>query len=643
MPGREKNLSRKTKNPSKVEGLSRYALFLLVLPALLVSPLPSARFFDSKSLFFGGLFSPCAALLTGAFAKAHASEDCDSLEECQKEIEKYSSKLQKIRAQQNIIDAQMKDFLAKLSVTDAQIESLKKDIAKVSAELAVIEENLADRRGALAKKIEVRNTIVRDFYKYGRPSVLELLLAGGSFLDFSENRATGGKPSNGSFANLLGGQVFAVRDIFEDTVGREAVKSIISLNMEIVDFEVDKKETDELRTNLESSQRRLLSLKADINAKRKEAQANLADLEKKEVSYEKALAELSAKQRQILAEKSGSDSGSVGDYEPPEVKLPSPRFSPAFVAISYGAYTHYKGMSQYGAKGRAEAGQDYKKILEFYYKAGVKKVDMPSISVSGVGKMDMQKYLYGIAEMPSSWPSNALKAQAIAARSYAYRYAKEGKTICVTQACQVFLKSKSDNPPSAWKKAVDDTDDMILDSSVIAYYSSTAGGYIEGIGWDAPGGLEGWKSNNAYEKRGGSPWFYKAWWTKSYSDSSTCGRNDPYLTEKEMADILNAVVVWERGTSADRDRVSPVTTSCWGGNPFSLSGMRDKAEDLGTAYSDVKSVDVVIGNNGRTTQVKFDTDKGPVVIDGEKFRTVFNLRAPGYISIRNRLYDLVKK
>ncbi len=264
---------------------------------------------------------------------------------------------------------------------------------------------------------------------------------------------------------------------------------------------------------------------------------------------------------------------------------------------------------------------------------------MPSVSVSGAGKMDMQKYLYGIAEMPSTWPADALKAQAIAARSYAYRYAKDGKTICITQACQVFLKSKADNPPSAWKKAVDDTKGMILDGSVMAYYSSTTGGYIEGIGWDSKGDWPG----GAYEKRAGSPWFYKAWWTKSYNDSSNCGRSDPYLSQKEMADILNAVTVWEKGSSSDRDRISPVTTSCWGGNPFSLDGMKAKADDLGTAYSEVKSVDVVIGDNGRTAQVKFETDKGWVTIDGEKFRTVFNLRAPGYISIRNRLYDLVKK
>lgn len=566
------------------------------------------------------IFAVLLMIATQAY-QSYAAADCTSVEDCAKKLASTQSKLAAIRSQQTTIDSQIKDYLSKLAVTDVQIESLKKDIAKVGAELKIIEENLANRRGSLGTKTQVRNTIVRDFYKFGQPTVLEVLLAGTS---------TWG-----------GGQAFAVRDIFEDSVARDAIKSIISLNMEISDFEADKKEASDLRASLELSQRKLLSLKADIDSKKAQAQTKVAELDKKGDSYEKTIAELSAKQQQILAEKSGSDSGSVGDYESPEAKLPAPKFSPAYVAISYGAYTHYKGMSQYGAKGRAEAGQDYKAILKFYYGVGVKTVDMPSISVSGVGKISMQNYLYGIAEMPSTWPADALKSQAIAARSYAYRYAKAGTTICTTQACQVYLPSKAKNPPSAWKKAVDDTKNIILDGSVVAYYSSTTGGYIENIGWDAPGGVVGWKSGKAYERQ--SPWFYKAWWTKSYNDSSNCGRSDPYLSQKEMADILNALTVWDKGSSSDRSKVSPITTNCWGGSPYSLDDMKSRAEDLGTAYSSVTSVDITIGNNGRTTQVTFGTDKGTISVDGEKFRTVFNLRAPGYISIKDRLYDLVKK
>src|SRR3989338_5727909 len=116
-------------------------------------------------------------------------------------------------------------------------------------------------------------------------------------------------------------------------------------------------------------------------------------------------------------------------------------------------------MSQYGARGRAQSGQDYKAILRAYYgKEPVGKDTGGDINVSGSGSMNFEeKYLYGIAEMPSSWHTEALKAQAVAARTYAYRYKVEGKSICTTEACQVFSQSKADNPPGAWKDAVNAT------------------------------------------------------------------------------------------------------------------------------------------------------------------------------------------
>jgi peptidoglycan hydrolase-like amidase len=250
--------------------------------------------------------------------------------------------------------------------------------------------------------------------------------------------------------------------------------------------------------------------------------------------------------------------------------------------------------------------------------------------------MDFQKYLYGIAEMPSNWDSDALKAQAIAARSYAY---KANKPICTTQSCQVFLKSKADNPPSSWKKAVDDTKGEILDNPKTSQYSSTTGGYINNVGWDINGKWPG----DAYEKKAGSPWFYKAWYTKSYSSSDSCGRGNPWMTEKEMADILNAWVVWKSGNNSDRDRISPVTTSCWGGNPYSVDSMAKRADELGEKYGKVTSVDVDISSSGYTSKVTLGTDKGNVSMDGETFKTVFNLRAPGYVSIKSRLFDLEKR
>jgi peptidoglycan hydrolase-like amidase len=589
-------------------------------------------------LFLLGLAFLCSAFAVGVFQSAHADTTCSTEEECAALLEKYgkkyestSKKLATIRGQQDSINSRIKTYLAQLSVTQAELDSLQTDIQKIKTQLTEIQSNLDDRKETLAKKTTIRNKIVRNYYTTGRPTGLELLFA------FNSPQNTG---------MLSGFSYFNNRDAYEDSVSTEAIKAMTSLNVEITNFEADKKEASDLKASLEESQKKLLSLKSDIDVQKLAAQTTYSDLDKKSKDYEKELSslsdiinDLSAKQQQILDEKGGGDSGGVGDYEPPQATLPEPRYHPAFVAISYGAYTHYKGMSQYGAKGRAEDGQDYKEILHFYYKTDTtKKSDFPDdICVSGYGTMAFQKYLYGLAEMPASWHEDALKAQAIAGRSYAYRYVKAGNCICTSQACQVFSKSKSDNPPARWKKAVDDTKDTILASDVVAYYSSTTGGYIEGVGWDSKGN---WP-NGAYEKKGGSPWFYKAWYTKSYGDNSTCGRSDPYLNQEEMADILNAVVVLDRKGSDSR--ISPVTTSCWGGNPYSLSQLANLADDYGKKFTSVSSVSVEIGNNGRTSKVKFQTNQGSFEVEGEKFKTVFNLRAPGYISIKDRLFDLLKK
>lgn len=553
----------------------------------------------------------------------------DKVEKKEKEYESISKKLEDIRDAKDGISNTIAGYLADLSVTQEQIDDLQSEIDDVKEQLDIINDNLSDRKGKLFEKISFRNNIIRTYSKRAFTSDLELFFA---FNPFS--------------TDLNGFQYGTFSYMLNKSLSENALELIHLLSSEIEDFEKDKAEGEKLKDELEDAQNSLLSLKADIDAKKASAQSELNVLDSEETEYENELgdlaqeiSELSAKQQSILNAKYGTENGSVGDYEPPSASTPDSPFDPGFAAFSYGAYTHYKGMSQYGAKGRAEDGKDYKDILEFYYKVGVTEKDMGEICVEGYGNMSFNKYLYGLAEMPSTWPEDALKAQAIAGRSYAYRFYEQGKCICTTQSCQVFLKSKSDNPPDRWKDAVKDTEDKILKDGVVAYYSSTTGGHIQDVGWDIDGGS--WP-NTAYEKKAGSPWFRKAWYTKSYNNSDSCGRAHPWLDEEEMADIINAWRVWTKGSDSEVDRISPVTTSCWGGNPYSLDGMRDKADDYGTAYKKVTSMDVEISNGGYTSKVILETDKGTVEIDGQTFKTVFNLRAPSYIAIRSQLFDFEK-
>ncbi|MGH9277782.1 MAG: SpoIID/LytB domain-containing protein [Acidimicrobiales bacterium] len=55
-----------------------------------------------------------------------------------------------------------------------------------------------------------------------------------------------------------------------------------------------------------------------------------------------------------------------------------------------------------------------------------------------VNHLDVEDYLRGISEVPSSWPAAAQQAQAIAARTYALRFAAAGQPLCSSQQCQVY-------------------------------------------------------------------------------------------------------------------------------------------------------------------------------------------------------------
>jgi len=102
-----------------------------------------------------------------------------------------------------------------------------------------------------------------------------------------------------------------------------------------------------------------------------------------------------------------------------------------------------------------------------------------------VNELSLEEYLYGVlpSEMPSDFAPEALKAQAICARSYAYmgvtenRYAKYGAHVDDSVASQVYNNTKE---TEAAILAVKDTHGQVLfyqDEVVNCYYFSTSGGY----------------------------------------------------------------------------------------------------------------------------------------------------------------------
>jgi SpoIID/LytB domain protein len=106
-----------------------------------------------------------------------------------------------------------------------------------------------------------------------------------------------------------------------------------------------------------------------------------------------------------------------------------------------------------------------------------------------IDHLTFDEYLAGLAEMPRSWPIDALKAQVVAARTYAISQLERpqakakalGYDICSTDQCQVYrgLTIEQGAFGEAWVRAVKETRAKVLryhGRPIQAYYFSTSSG-----------------------------------------------------------------------------------------------------------------------------------------------------------------------
>ena len=111
-----------------------------------------------------------------------------------------------------------------------------------------------------------------------------------------------------------------------------------------------------------------------------------------------------------------------------------------------------------------------------------------------VASLSMQHYLYGLGEVPSSWPTQALRTQAIAGRTYAYRKVVTDGQDRYPCGCAVYdstldqayigdaKRTGSGVYWDDWKGAVRSTKGTIVTyggQPITALYSSSSGGYTE--------------------------------------------------------------------------------------------------------------------------------------------------------------------
>lgn len=384
----------------------------------------------------------------------------------------------------------------------------------------------------------------------------------------------------------------------------------------------------------------------------------------------------------------------------------SPVAAQATVAFAFtgGGYGHGVGMSQYGARGRADAGQTAAQILGFYYPGTaiqsigqpavrVKLGDTASLTLSGpvlnigpdgstslvtgggqaatftasangtitaslagggaadivgpggtaaitwndgeavaassfghqyrhgrivlrslsagtlevvLDQLPMQQYLDGLGEVPSSWPTESLRAQAIAGRSYAaYRLAHPQSAsrfdLYASTSDQAYVGADKASAAygASWTQAVADTNDQVVTwggVAIQAFYSSSNGGYTEASSYVFVANLPYLQANpDPYDQAAGNSNFA---WTENYNGDELAS----WLTaagRPNVGSITGLSVTGGTGASGRVDRATVAVQGASGGS-YTLTGtqLRTAINNGAPSSRDLLSTKFAIGGPG---------------------------------------------
>jgi len=510
---------------------------------------------------------------------------------------------------------------------ETELVSLENRIQNARNGIAVAKQQIQEREEDVAVQYTLLSGRVAQQYKRSRTfSLLMLLFQSTSASDLTKNIAYG------------------------SSVQAQDNRMIRSFSEEIVQLEKDQAAL--------TAMEKQLATQADFFAgeidKAKEYQKNLSS----------KIASLTAQQQQLIAQKLGSlnlpSSLGAGPLYCTDDRKLDPGFGNAYAFYTFGI-PHRVGMSQYGAYGRAQAGQSADQILRAYFNFDNYE-DRGSVTVkvnngNGINQGEviwtgsLEEYIKRIYEIPASWPIESLKAQAIAARSYVLAVTNNGNdSICANQHCQVF---KTEPKGGDWDGAVSETAGKVMIAGgqpISAWYASTAGGYTF-TNSDVWGGSQrpwtkrlrdtngdvgsfGDLLSKAYDKD--SPCMYSAQGYRSQYNKSA------WLKGEEVADIVN-VILLARADGSTKDHLYQTDKPHpYGGEVWDAARVRQELQNRNISpLTNVSNASIsgVDWGTGLTTNITIEGHS----FSGSEFKDWFNLRAPANIQIVGPLFNIEKK
>lgn len=514
---------------------------------------------------------------------------------------------------------------SKITSAKSQISQIEKQVTNLSQKLIAKESDLEVQKLLLAER-------VKRYYKNSKSY--------NSFLILFSN------PDNKN------GSVFQQYAWYQSIISQD--------KNTITQYSTDITNLNNNKTQLEIENNKLATIKKNLESR---FGFLVTEIKKAEVNKNRLNNLLTQLEAERIAKLNLPTSAGSGGISCVDDRDRDPGFGAGFAFFTFGI-PHHVGLNQYGALGRANAGQSAEEIIKAYYQ----NIEITSgkegenVKVNGKNEfgqtfnnetMNIEEYLKHIYEMPTKWPEAALQAQAMAARSYALRVYGEKGWLAPSQADQVVKKELNND---RWISAVNATRGKIITSGgqpIKAWFASTAGGYTFTSG-DVWGGNTAWTKrvrdtngdinsfedlqNKAYDKD--SPCFYAAQGYRAEYNKSA------WLKPSEVADIINVVLLYQKDSSTQGHLCYKDNPSGGCNDTWDSEKVKSELKSRGiTPFNNISSASVTDWNKseGRTNTLSFSGDAGQVSISGSNFKSLFNIRAPANISIVGPLYNVEKR
>jgi stage II sporulation protein D len=235
---------------------------------------------------------------------------------------------------------------------------------------------------------------------------------------------------------------------------------------------------------------------------------------------------------------------------------------------------------------------------------GQMRLRVTPTGLQAVNIVPLESYLRGVvpSEMPASWPLEALKAQAVAARSYAWPKIKTTGDYDITPTAGAQVYKGVENEHTRTDQAVAGTYGKVLmynGNVATAYYHSTAGGYTEHTEYAFVGKTGTLGTKVAY------------------------ARGKPDVDANGIAyDIGSPSYDWQ-STTFTMAQLSQILSA----NPLS---------DVGEIYN----ITFYRGVSGRIYKVFLEGSKGELFCSGGVFKNTYNDNRFGGAAVKSTMYYL---